>query len=142
MRENKAMAQEIWKISILYPKTSKEFYHHIKISKKYNEQKVFCKKTVLNNFAIFTEKYLCWCLFFNGNAGLQTCNFIKKRLQHRCFLVNIAKFWRTSVNGCFWEFFLLCQFERFPTWTNNITSYIGGVEDVFSKAKQKNDSKT
>ena len=36
-----------------------------KISEKYNEEKVFYKKIVLNNFAIFTRKYLCWCLFFN-----------------------------------------------------------------------------
>ena len=64
-------------MSILYPKTSKEFYHHIKISEKYNEQKVFYKKAIPNNFAIFIEKYLCWCLFFNKYAGLQACNFIK-----------------------------------------------------------------
>ena len=25
------------------------------------------------------------------------CNFIKKRLQHRCFLVKLAKFLRTSI---------------------------------------------
>ena len=31
---------------------------------------------------------------FNKVAGLKACNFIKKRLQHRCFLVNIAKFLR------------------------------------------------
>ena len=28
-------------------------------------------------------------------AGLQVCNFIKKRLQHRYFPVKIAKFLRT-----------------------------------------------
>ena len=56
--KKKGMAQEIWKISILYPETSKEFYHHIKISQKYDEQKMFYKKAVLNNFLIFTEKYL------------------------------------------------------------------------------------
>ena len=27
----------------------------------------------------------------------KSCNFIKKRLQHRCFLVNIAKFLRTPI---------------------------------------------
>ena len=30
-------------------------------------------------------------------AALQACNFIKKRLQHRCFAVNIAKFLRTLI---------------------------------------------
>ena len=31
----------------------------------------------------------------NTVAGLQACNFIKKRLQCRCFPANIAKFLRT-----------------------------------------------
>ena len=32
---------------------------------------------------------------FNKVAGPQTCNFIKKRFQHRCFPVNVTKFLRT-----------------------------------------------
>ena len=32
----------------------------------------------------------------NKVSGLKTGNFIKKRLQHRCFPVNIAKFLRTA----------------------------------------------
>ena len=32
---------------------------------------------------------------FNKVAGLKACNFIKKRLQHRCFPVKFAKFLRT-----------------------------------------------
>ena len=32
--------------------------------------------------------------FFKKAAGLKACNFIKKRLQHRCFPVNFAKFLR------------------------------------------------
>ena len=39
--------------------------------------------SVLKNFAIFT--------------GLQACNSIKKRLQHRCFPLTIAKFLRTPI---------------------------------------------
>ena len=35
---------------------------------------------------------------FNKVADLQTCNFIKKRLQHRRFPVNIAKFLRTPLS--------------------------------------------
>ena len=34
-------------------------------------------------------------LLFNKAAGLQACNFIKIRLQHKCFPVNIAKFLST-----------------------------------------------
>ena len=44
---------------------------------------------------------------FNKVASLQICNFLKKRRQHRCFPVNIAKFLRTpflqNTSGvCFW----------------------------------------
>ena len=33
---------------------------------------------------------------FDKAAGLYACNFIKMRLQHRCFPVNIAKFLRSA----------------------------------------------
>ena len=36
-------------------------------------------------------------LFLNKNAALDYWNFIKKRLQLRCFPMNIAKFLRTPV---------------------------------------------
>ena len=36
------------------------------------------------------------CLF-NKVAGVQACIFVKKRLQHRCFPVNIVKFLRTPI---------------------------------------------
>ena len=67
-------------------------------------------------FAIFTEKHLCWSLFliksqasvlkkfqylqkntvlvqshFNKVADLKVCNCIKRRLQYRCFPINMAK---------------------------------------------------
>ena len=43
---------------------------------------------------------------YNKVAGVKTCNFIKKRLQHRCFPVNITKFLRAAFlqntsGGCF-----------------------------------------
>ena len=45
---------------------------------------------------------------FNKVARLKTCNFIKKRPQHRCFLVKLAKFLRTPLlqntsGGYFWN---------------------------------------
>ena len=33
--------------------------------------------------------------FFNKVAGLKACNFIKRRLQHRCFPEKFANFLRT-----------------------------------------------
>ena len=46
---------------------------------------------------------------FNKVAGFQACNFIKKRLQHRCFSVKFAKSLRTSFlqntsGGCFCKY--------------------------------------
>ena len=68
---------------------------------------VFSKKGVLKNFANFTRKQLCRSFFstkfqaleslFNNVSGLQACNFIKKRLRHRCVPVNIAKFLKTRI---------------------------------------------
>ena len=43
------------------------------------------------------RKHLCWILFFLKKAGLKACNFIKKRSQHRCFLVIFAKFLRINI---------------------------------------------
>ena len=54
------------------------------------------KKTILKHFVIFTGKQLHWDLFFNV-ASHQACNFIKKKLQNRYFLVNIEKFIRTPI---------------------------------------------
>ena len=49
---------------------------------------------VLKNFVIFTGKHLCWGLFL---IKLQACKFIKKRLQHWCFLLHGKKFSRTPI---------------------------------------------
>ena len=49
-----------------------------------SHQSCFMKKAVLKNFAIFTRK-------------LQTCIFVKKRLQNRCFPLNNAKFFKKPI---------------------------------------------
>ena len=52
---------------------------------------VFYKKVILKNFTKFTGKqHLCQSLLLNKVAGLRP-----KRLCHRCFPVNFAKFLRT-----------------------------------------------
>ena len=55
----------------------------------------FCKKGVLRNFTKVTGKHLCQNLFFNNVAGPRNATLLKKRLWHRCFPVNFAKFLRT-----------------------------------------------
>ena len=60
-----------------------------KITDRSSHQRCSIKKGVLRNFAKFTGKHLYQSLFFNKAAGL------KKRLWHRWFPVNFAKFFRT-----------------------------------------------
>ena len=61
-----------------------------------SRSEILFKTGVLKNYAIFTEKYLCWSLFLNKVAGLRPAILLKKRLQHRCFPVNIEKFLTTA----------------------------------------------
>ena len=55
------------------------------------------KKAILKHFVIFTGKHLCRGLLFNKVASHHACNFTKKRLQHRYYLVNIGKFTRRPI---------------------------------------------
>ena len=64
----------------------------VKLSIQKQPPKVFYNKSFFKNFAISTGKHLSWSLFL-----IKACNFIKKRLQHRCFSVNIAKFSTTHI---------------------------------------------
>ena len=65
---------------------------------------MFYKKAALETFAIFTGKYLALESLFNKVAGLKACDFVKKRLQYRCYPVNTANFLRTHIlkNICEW----------------------------------------
>ena len=53
------------------------------------------KKGVLKNYTKFTGKHLCQSIIFNKVEGLRPATLLKKRLSHRCFPVNFAKFLRT-----------------------------------------------
>ena len=79
-----------------YPSSS-FFKSSVKTSKQTDEQTSQIEKQpfadvfkvgVLKNFVIFPAEHLCWNSLFNKGTGLQVYNFIKKRLQHRCFLVS------------------------------------------------------
>ena len=61
-------------------------------------------KSVLRNFAKFTGNHLYQSLFFSKVVGLRPATLWKKRLWHRCFSVNFAKFLRTPFlqNTCGW----------------------------------------
>ena len=53
------------------------------------------RKGVLRNFVKFIGKHLRQSLSFNKVAGLRPATLLKKRLWHKCFPVNFAKFLRT-----------------------------------------------
>ena len=53
------------------------------------------QKVVLKNFEKFTGKHLCQSLLFNKVVGLKPVTLFKKRLWHKCFTVNFAKFKNT-----------------------------------------------
>ena len=58
---------------------------------------VICKKDVFKKFVKFIEKYQFRNLCFNKVANLRLVTAIfKKRLRHKWFLVNFAKFLRTT----------------------------------------------
>ena len=82
-------------------------YKTIKIKTDCNQQRMFqvrpqyfseaatggvLQKDFLKNFATFTGKHLSCESFFYKVTGLQPSG-----LQHRCFLVNNAKFLRTPI---------------------------------------------
>ena len=46
---------------------------------------------------------------FNKVVGLLTYNFVKKRLQHRCFPVKFEKFLRTPILKNVWNMLFLLQ---------------------------------
>ena len=56
--------------------------------------------------------------FCSKYGELKACNFIKKRLQHRCFPVKFAKFLRTPFlqnisGGCSWKYLMNSLFVAF-----------------------------
>ena len=83
-------------------------------SARSSHQRCSIIKGVLRNFTKFTGKHLCQSLFFNKVAGLRPATLLKKRLWHKCFPVNFAKFLRThflhNTSGR-----LLLQYTKFPS---------------------------
>ena len=67
-----------------------------------SHHKCSIKKAVLKILE-YSQENTCVGAPFHKVTGLVACNFIKKRLQDRCFPVNIAKFlrtpWPTKIHG-------------------------------------------
>ena len=94
IEEIKAMVQEIWNMSILYPKTPKKFCHIIKLGKIIMNSEVFCKKALLKNFS---RKHLCWILFLTKMKAYRPANLLKRHYKADVFLTVIAKFLRSDI---------------------------------------------
>ena len=65
-------------------------FHHQK-----QPTEALCQKRCSEKFRKFTGKHLCKSLLFNKVACLKPATLLKRRLWHRCFPVNFAKFLRT-----------------------------------------------
>ena len=61
-----------------------------------SKENIIVKKAVLNKFCNIYRKTPVPESLFDKVVGLQACSFVKKRLQHRCFSVNM-KFLRTLI---------------------------------------------
>ena len=68
-----------------------------------SHQRCSVKKGILQKFAKFTGKHLCQSLLYNKVAGLRPATLLRKRLWHRCFPVNFAKFLTTPLDDCLYR---------------------------------------
>ena len=80
---------------------SKQFWKHSLISTNHlNKQKQPFTDVLQNRYSEkFRNNHRKTSVLeslFNRVRDLSGCSFIKKKLQHRCFLVNIANFLRTA----------------------------------------------
>ena len=69
------------------------FYNKTLLSRSILKE-VFCKKNVFRN-SQNSQENTCVRIFLKIKLQTEACNFIKKKLLHRCFSVNFAKFLRT-----------------------------------------------
>ena len=100
---NTALGVSEWRID---EDVNKTIMMRLSIIYRSSHQRCSLRKGVIRNFAKFTGKHLCQRLFFNKVAGLTPATLLKKRLWHRCFPVNFAKFlrtpfYRTPLGDCF-----------------------------------------
>ena len=64
---------------------------------KTSRTEVFCKKGALNHLVKFTEQSLLRGYFSIKVVSLQSATLLKRRLQHKCFPVNVVKYLRTPI---------------------------------------------
>ena len=89
---------------------------------KSNRLEVFCKKGVLKNLPKFYRKTPVPEPLFNKVTGLRCANLFKKRVWHRCFPVNFAKFLRTPffMEYLWWLLLLIVIVDRWAEGSRSI----------------------
>ena len=74
-----------------------------------SRSQIFLKTGALKSFANLKGKHLHWSLFLIKVAGLKSSNFIKKRLQHRCFSVKFTNFSEHLFTSGGWLYLYISQ---------------------------------
>ena len=83
------------KILLLFCEVLPRGIHEINSTSRRSQRRYSVKNGVIKNFGKFTGQHLCHSLF-NKVTGIKPATLLKRRLWHRFFPVNIAKFLRTS----------------------------------------------
>ena len=101
LNQNNIIISITLRIAILYKELAEWICRQILslIPDKFRSRRCSVRKGVLRNFAKLTGKHLFHSLFFNKVADM-TLTLLKKRLWHRCFPVNFAKFLKTPLGEC------------------------------------------
>ena len=71
-------------------------YLLIKTKRSNSHSQIFFKRGVLKDFTMYIGKILCSSRFLIKFQNWRLAFLFEKRLQHKCFCVNIAKFLRTA----------------------------------------------
>ena len=84
---------------------------------------------------------------FSKVASLEAYKFIKKRLQHRCFPVNIANFLRKfylkkTIGGCFVSLLCISSFFLLSVWLKLLKHVKLIICENYNECKTKHSSNT
>ena len=89
---------------------------------------LFCKKGFSSISQNSSENTCVGVFSFSKSCRIETCNFIKNRLRHRCFLVNFAK--KKSLKNSIVDvrlvrlYFVLIKESKFSNfYISNITTF-------------------
>ena len=117
-------------LTVFAKKTPSYIFENVLITPCYASPNYVFRKSSAN----FTGKTPVLESLFTKAAGPQACNFVKKRIEHRCFTVKFAKFLRASffTEHPWWLLFRINNsnnpaiyskiFLQYPLRTTNISS--------------------